>query len=296
MQEEIRRSTRDGSSSKNDDKENLALKSKSRKGKGKDSYFKSNSSHGGKKGDMSKVRCFNCHKMGHYVTNCPSKKSKKGSSEGSEGVALTSQFEMDFTLITCIVSSMMGCVWYLNSGVSFHMTGDKNLFSALEEKDLKMHIEMGDDRRKVRIVGRGKVKLKLQGGRARTLPGVLHIPALAKNLISTTKLDDAGVKTVFKKDICETVCRALVLMQGVRVGTLYKLQGSTVVDGCNSSVVLESGAENLMVSREKTMLWHERLGHIGEKDLQILHGKGMVEGMSNSSLDFDLCENCVYGK
>ena len=22
----------------------------------------------------------------------------------------------------------------------------------------------------------------------------------------------------------------------------------------------------------------------------------MVEGMSNSSLDFDLCENCVYGK
>ena len=27
------------------------------------------------------------------------------------------------------------------------MTGDKNLFSALEEKDLKMRIEMGDDRR-----------------------------------------------------------------------------------------------------------------------------------------------------
>ena len=30
--------------------------------------------------------------------------------------------------------------------------------------------------------------------------------------------------------------------------------------------------------------------------LQILHGKGMVEGMSNSSLDFNFCENCVYGK
>jgi len=44
------------------------------------------------------------------------------------------------------------------------------------------------------------------------------------------------------------------------------------------------------------MLWHQRLGHIGDKDLRILHGKGMVEGMNNSSLDFDLCENCVYGK
>ena len=96
MQEEIRRSTRDGSSSKNDDEENLALTSKARKGKGKSSHFKSNSSHGGKKGDMYKVRCFNCHEMGHDVTKCPSKKSKKGSSEGSEGETLASQFEMDY--------------------------------------------------------------------------------------------------------------------------------------------------------------------------------------------------------
>ena len=61
-------------------------------------------------------------------------------------------------------------------------------------------------------------------------------------------------------------------------------------------MVPESGAENLVVSREKTILWYQRLGHIGEKGLRILHGKVMVEGMSNSSLDFDFCENCVYGK
>lgn len=85
-------------------------------------------------------------------------------------------------------------------------------------------------------------------------------------------------------------------MWGVRIETFYKLQGSTVIDGCNSSVVSESGVENLVVFGEKIMLWHQRLGHIGEKGLQILHGKGMVEGMTNSSLDFDFCENCVYGK
>ena len=90
MQEEIRRSTQDGSSFKNDDEENLALTSKARKGKGKVSHLISNSSHGGKKGDMSKVRCFNCHNMGHYVTNWPSKKSMKGSLEGLEGETLAS--------------------------------------------------------------------------------------------------------------------------------------------------------------------------------------------------------------
>jgi len=35
-----------------------------------------------------------------------------------------------------------------------------------------------------------------------------------------------------------------------------------------------------MVFGEKTMLWHQRLGHIGEKGLQILYYNGMVEGMS----------------
>jgi hypothetical protein len=44
------------------------------------------------------------------------------------------------------------------------------------------------------------------------------------------------------------------------------------------------------------MLWHQRLGHIGEKGLQTLHGKGMVEGMSNCTLDFDFCEHFIYGK
>jgi hypothetical protein len=44
------------------------------------------------------------------------------------------------------------------------------------------------------------------------------------------------------------------------------------------------------------MLWHQRLGHIREKGLQQLNGKGMVEGMYNSSMDFYFREHFVYGK
>ena len=77
MHEEIIRSTRDGSSSK-EDEENCALVSKEKKGKEKDSHPKSSSSYGGKKFDKSKVRCFHCHEVGHFATNCPQKKSKKG--------------------------------------------------------------------------------------------------------------------------------------------------------------------------------------------------------------------------
>ena len=63
---------------------------------------------------------------------------------------------------------------------------------------------MGDER-KARIIGHGKVKLKLQGGRVRTLSSVLHIPALVRNLISVSKKDDAGVKIVLEKDTCKMV-------------------------------------------------------------------------------------------
>ena len=41
----------------------------------------------------------------------------------------------------------MGSVWYIDSGASFHMIDNKDFFSDLEEKDLHMHIEMGDDGR-----------------------------------------------------------------------------------------------------------------------------------------------------
>ena len=55
MQDEIKRNTRDGSSSKNDDEEKCALEIKERKGKGKIFHSKLDSSHGGKK-DMTKVK------------------------------------------------------------------------------------------------------------------------------------------------------------------------------------------------------------------------------------------------
>eukprot|EP00253_Pinus_taeda_P035208 PITA_35208 len=175
--EEIRRSTRDGaSSSKHDDEENLALASKAKKGKGKASHSKS--SQGRKKFDKSKVRCFHCHELGHYANNCPKRKSKKkGSSKESDGDVLASQFEMDFSLIACMVSSIMGCVLYLDSGDSFHMSGDKNLFITLEDKDLQIRIEMGDDGKNC-VSSRVTVMFQREHGSPLTLSNVMYVPGL----------------------------------------------------------------------------------------------------------------------
>eukprot|EP00253_Pinus_taeda_P029588 PITA_29588 len=232
MQEEIRRSTRDGSSSNQDDEENLALASKARKGKGKVSHSKSSSSHGGKKFDKSKVRCFHCREVGHYATNCPQKKSKKGSSKGSDGEALASQFELDFSLITCMVSSMM-------------------------------RIEMGDDG-KYRVLGEGMVVFQREHGAPLTLTDVKYVPGLKKNLVSIAMLEDKGYYVVFSKGkvFLRHIGTGQTKRIGIRVKNLYKLE---VYD----YAALSSKAE-MVQSQDVGELWHRRLGHLHHGALKIM--------------------------
>ena len=78
-----------------------------------------------------------------------------------------------------MVSSALGSVWYLDSGTSFHMTEDKELFSDLEEKDLKMHIEMGDDGR-YSVNGIGTITFQRDSGKPFQLKDVMHVPGLKK--------------------------------------------------------------------------------------------------------------------
>ena len=101
VQEEFRQNTRDGSSSKHDDEEDCALATKAKKGKGNKFHSKYESK--GKKLDMSKVKFFHYHKHGHLATNYPQKKKKKKADGPTAGEALASQFEIEFSLIACML-------------------------------------------------------------------------------------------------------------------------------------------------------------------------------------------------
>ena len=124
---------------------------------------------------------------------------------------------------------MMGCVWYLDSGASFHMTSDKNLFSALEEKDLKMRIEMGDDGR-YSVSGVGTVAFQREHGAPLTLTDVMYVPGLKKNLVSVAMLEDKGYDVVFSKGkvFLRHIATGQTKRIGIQVKNLYKLE----VDDC----------------------------------------------------------------
>lgn len=81
---------------------------------------------------MSKIKFFHCHKLGNYAMKCMHKKVEKKPLGGATSEALASKFKLDSTLITSMLTLVMGSVWYLDSGTSFHMTINKEFFIDLE--------------------------------------------------------------------------------------------------------------------------------------------------------------------
>lgn len=95
---------------------------------------------------------------------------------------------------------------------------------------------------------------------------------------------------MFEKETYKMVQIKNLFLRWVHARTLYKLLGSIIIDGCNSSTIWDDGDEKDKTSifyGEKIMLWNQRLVPIGEKGVQELQGEVKVEGMYDFIIDLD---------
>jgi len=91
-----------------------------------------------------------------------------------------------------------------------------------------------------------------------------------------------------KYGVLKIVHGSLVVMKGIRHRSLYPLIGETVTGD------LVVGISRSNDQTECTRIWHMRLGHMSEKGLSLLCGKGLFKNMKKPCMEF--CEHCVYGK
>ena len=70
------------------------------------------------------------------------------------------------------------------------------MFSDLEEKDLQMHIEMGDNGR-YNAIGIGTITFERESGNPFLLKDVMLVLGMKKNLASVIMLEDKGYDVVF---------------------------------------------------------------------------------------------------
>ncbi|KAL5865755.1 hypothetical protein ACOSQ3_003269 [Xanthoceras sorbifolium] len=273
---EIRK--KDKKESRNEAAEALAVRGRSQKQqKGRRGRSRS-------KGKLGKDECAFCHEKGHWKKDCP-KLQKKGKVVSSDACVAESSDDSDFALVGSSTASHPDD-WILDSACTFHMTPNRGWFSTLEELN-GGDVFMGNDSL-CKILGIGTIRLRNQDGSTRVLTDVRYVPDMKKNLISLGVLESKGFIVTMQNGILKVTSGALVAMKGVRKNSLYYYLGSTVI-GTAAAAVSEEEKDS-----EITKLWHMRLGHAGEKALQILVKQGLLKGARTGKLDF--CEHCVLGK
>ncbi|KAG6429902.1 hypothetical protein SASPL_107959 [Salvia splendens] len=99
--------------------------------------------------------------------------------------------------------------------------------------------------------------------------------------------DSKGFSFKGEDGVMHIIKGSKVVLTALKRGTLYILKGS-IVTGSADTASSEIPAESM------TELWHMRLGHMGERGMQILSKRDFFSGHKVKNLDF--CKHCVFGK
>ncbi|XP_038719872.1 uncharacterized protein LOC120012511 [Tripterygium wilfordii] len=142
--------------------------------------------------------------------------------------------------------------WYLDSGCSRHMSGNKSFFTSFESFD-GGKVTFGDGSQ-VEIKGKGMIRASDEC----ILKNVLYVEGLKANLISISHLCDSKYSALFTKRFYR--------IYNDKYTCILKAKRSS--DNCYTIPTEADFSCNSFIVSTTDRLWHERLGHLNYQDLK----------------------------
>ena len=251
-----------------------------------------------------KPKCSFCNRVGHSAENCfmnpdnpknrlPKSilesvnglKSAKGASEKQEQRKNPVEFAGSLTDHTTILPPDDQQT-YADSGATIHIFHNRHSFVPGSLKQCQPRTVALADKREVQVNIWGEVILPMKYCIIR-LHHVLFVESIRYNLVSTGKLADNGIESLFRRKdlLLKLEVDGTIIGNGIRA-----LNGMYILPSPNYENVFSS----IESSQNNTMLWHQRLAHLNMKDLMQVHK--FADGVPKLSGSGDICRACRMGK
>ncbi|GJW28092.1 retrovirus-related pol polyprotein from transposon TNT 1-94 [Tanacetum coccineum] len=175
-------------------------------------------------------------------------------------------------------------LWYLDSGCSKHMTGNRSQLTNFVYKFLDT-VKFGNDQI-TKIMGYGDYQI----GNV-TISRVCYVEGLGHNLFFVGQFCNSDLEVAFRKHTYFVRnLEGVDLLSGSRETNLYTFSIGDMM--ASSPICLLSKA-----SKTKSWLWHRRLSHLNFGAINHLARHGLVRGLPKLKFEKDhLCSACAMGK
>ncbi|GKD42222.1 retrovirus-related pol polyprotein from transposon TNT 1-94 [Tanacetum coccineum] len=185
---------------------------------------------------------------------------------------------VEYNLVVQIV------LWYLDSGCSKHMTGDRSRLKNFMKKFIGT-VKFGNDHFGA-IMGYGDYVIGDS-----VISRVYYMEGLGHNLFSVSQFCDSDLEVAFRKHTCFVKdLDGVDLIKGSHDTNLYTIYVEDMMR--SSPICLLSKA-----LKNKSWLWHHRLNHLNFDTLNDLARKDLVRDLPRLKFEKDhLCSACQLGK
>ena len=230
--------------------------------------------------NRSAINCFKCGKQGHYQFECTSQEKGVNYVEFDEEEELLLMAHVDMS------SKEEKGVWFLDSGCSNHMTGERGWFTELDES-FKHSVRLGNSSR-MAVQGKGNIRFEVEG-LTQVVTDVYYIPNLTNNLLSIGQLQEKQLTVVIENGECKIYHhqRGLIVESKMTLNRMFLLYAKKKP---RSEACLKVEEEDLGT------LWHRRYGHLNNKFIHLMQKKEMVKGLPNLRDESRVCTVCNIGK